>query len=98
MKRYVLALAALLALSVGEMTTAKAVEFNVGPGGIYVGHDRYRDYGRDRNYGSYNRYGGEYGGESCGYWAHACAHEYGSGTRLFEICMTRRAAVVACGR
>ena len=41
MKRYVLALAALVTLSAGAVTTAKAVEFNVGPGGVYVGQHRY---------------------------------------------------------
>jgi hypothetical protein len=45
----ILTVAALLALG-GTMTAANAVEFNVGPGGVYVGpgyhHDRYyRDYG-----------------------------------------------------
>ena len=58
MKRYVLALAALVTLSAGAVTTAKAVEFDVGPGGVYVGQHRYHDYNRDRFYGSYNRYGG----------------------------------------
>ena len=41
MKRIVLALAALLALTAGAMTTANAVEFGVGPGGVYVGRDRH---------------------------------------------------------
>jgi len=41
MKRYVLALAALVTLSAGAVTTAKAVEFDVGPGGVYVGQHRY---------------------------------------------------------
>jgi len=52
MKRIVLALAALLALTAGAMTTANAVEFGVGPGGVYVGRDRpyYRHYG-DEYYG-----------------------------------------------
>ena len=47
MKRIVLALAALLALTAGAITTANAVEFGVGPGGVYVGRDRpyYRHYG-----------------------------------------------------
>ena len=94
MKRYVLALAALLALSASGITTAKAVEFDVGPGGVYVGQQRYHDYDRDRYYGSYNRYGG---GDSCGMWRRECARSYG-GTGLYETCMSRRAAVVACGR
>ena len=50
MKRSILALAAVLALTAGAATSAKAVEFGVGPGGVYVGPDRaYRDY--DRGYG-----------------------------------------------
>jgi hypothetical protein len=93
MKRYVLALTVLAALSAGEMTTAKAVEFGVGPGGVYVGEPRYRDYDRDRFYGSYNRYGGD----SCGMWLHECARSYGEGTGRYEICMRRPAAVRACG-
>ena len=44
-----LTIAALLALGAGTMTAANAVEFNVGPGGVYVGpndhHRYYRDYG-----------------------------------------------------
>ena len=47
-KRYVLALAALVTLGAGAVTSAKAVEFDVGPGGVYVGPHRYRDYDRDR--------------------------------------------------
>ena len=60
MKRYVLALAALAMLATGAATTAKAVEFGVGPGGVYVGPDRdryHRDYGY-RDYGAYNEYRG----------------------------------------
>lgn len=49
MKRYMLALAALATLTAGAATTAKAVEFGVGPGGVYVGPDRpyyrYHEYG-----------------------------------------------------
>lgn len=45
-----LTIAALLALG-GTMTAANAVEFNVGPGGVYVGpgyhHHYYRDYGNN---------------------------------------------------
>ncbi len=47
MKRYALALAAVATVAMGAGTAAKAVEFDVGPGGVYVGphHDRYyRDY------------------------------------------------------
>ena len=51
MKRSILALAALVTLTAGAVTTAKAVEFGVGPGGVYVGPDRY-----------YRHYGGEYYG------------------------------------
>jgi len=47
-KRYVLALAALVTLGAGAVTSAKAVEFDVGPGGVYVGQHRYRYYDRDR--------------------------------------------------
>jgi hypothetical protein len=95
MKRYVMALAALVALSAGEITTAQAQQFEVGPGGVYVGRDRYDGYNRDRYRDSYNRYGG--GGDSCGMWRHQCALNWGTG-RMFDICMQRRAAVVACGR
>ncbi len=46
-----LTIAALLALGAGTMTAANAVEFNVGPGGVYVGpndhHRYYRDYGNN---------------------------------------------------
>ncbi|MGY3549415.1 hypothetical protein ACVWXP_006981 [Bradyrhizobium sp. USDA 4463] len=94
MKRYLLALAALVALGASGITTAKAVEFDVGPGGVYVGQHRYRDYDRDRYYGSYNRYGG---GDSCGMWRQQCALNWGTGY-MFDRCMSRRAAVVACGR
>ena len=47
MKRSILALAALVTLTAGAATTANAVEFGVGPGGVYVGRDRpyYRHYG-----------------------------------------------------
>ena len=51
MKRTILAFAALVALTAGAVTTANAVEFGVGPGGVYVGPDRY-----------YRHYGGEYYG------------------------------------
>jgi len=53
MKRSLLALAALVTL--GVATTANAVEFNVGPGGVQVGpdhHHYYRDYDRDAYGGS----------------------------------------------
>ena len=52
MKRSILALAALVTLTAGAATTANAVEFGVGPGGVYVGRDHpyYRDY-RDEYYG-----------------------------------------------
>jgi hypothetical protein len=38
---------ALLALGAGTMTAANAVEFNVGPGGVYVGPNDHRPYYRD---------------------------------------------------
>ena len=50
MKRTMLALAALATLTAGAVTTANAVEFGVGPGGVYVGPDR-----PYRHYGEYNR-------------------------------------------
>jgi hypothetical protein len=52
MKRTMLMLAALVTLTAGAVTTANAVEFGVGPGGVYVGPDRY-----ERHYGE-----GYYGG------------------------------------
>jgi hypothetical protein len=52
MKRFVIPFAALLALATGMASAASAVEFGVGPDGVYVGPDRYehryyRDYDRD---------------------------------------------------
>ena len=47
MRQCMLALAAMLALSAGAMTTANAVEFGIGPSGPYVDpsdHYRHRDY------------------------------------------------------
>jgi hypothetical protein len=44
MRRCILTLAALVTLTAGAVTTANAVEFGVGPNGVYVGPDRYRDY------------------------------------------------------
>ena len=46
MKRYLLALAGLVMLTTGAVTTANAVEFGVGPNGVYVGPDRpyYREH------------------------------------------------------
>lgn len=41
MKRHILAFAALVTLT-GAVTAANAVEFGVGPNGVYVGPDRYR--------------------------------------------------------
>jgi hypothetical protein len=55
-KRFVIAFAALVALTAGAATTASAVEFGVGPGGVYVGPDRYRDQRYYRDYD--NGYGG----------------------------------------
>jgi hypothetical protein len=94
MKRYVLALAAIVTLSAGAVTTAKAVEFDVGPGGVYVGqHRNYRGYDRDRYYDTYNQY--DVG--SCAMWRHECARSYG-GTGGYGICMQRREVAIACGR
>src|SRR6516165_1139347 len=52
MKRTILPVAAILVLTAAGATTAKAVEFDVGPGGVRVGPraDHYRDYN------AYNRY------------------------------------------
>jgi hypothetical protein len=50
MKRSILALVALVALTAGAVTTANAVEFGVGPGGVYVGPGRYYGY-HDQYYG-----------------------------------------------
>lgn len=50
MKRIILALVASATLAVGAATTANAVEFGVGPGGVYVGPDRDYRY-QDRYYG-----------------------------------------------
>lgn len=58
MKRYFLALAALATLTAGAATTAKAVEFNVGPGGVYVGPHRHHYYNGYDEYNSYNEYRG----------------------------------------
>ncbi len=52
MKRFILALAALVTLSAAAITTANAVEFGVGPNGVYVGPDRDRYY-HERNYDNY---------------------------------------------
>lgn len=49
MKRNILAFAAALTLAAGAATTAQAVEFDVGPGGVRVGPHRYHDY--DYRYG-----------------------------------------------
>jgi hypothetical protein len=51
MKRCMLVLAALATLTTGAVTTANAVEFSVGPGGVYVGPDRYYRHYRDEYYG-----------------------------------------------
>ena len=56
MKRSALTIIAALMLTAGGLTAAKAVEFDVGPGGVRVGPDYYqrhyyRDYDRDRDYG-----------------------------------------------
>jgi hypothetical protein len=92
MKKSVLALAALLALSAGEITPAHAQRFDVGPGGVYVDRDGYEGYGRDRYRGSYRREPIA----TCGYWRQQCAENWGTG-HMFGVCMQRRAAVIACG-
>jgi hypothetical protein len=56
MKRFVIAFAALAALAAGAATSASAVEFGVGPGGIYVGPDHRYDHRYYRDYD--NGYGG----------------------------------------
>jgi outer membrane scaffolding protein for murein synthesis (MipA/OmpV family) len=48
MKRTLLALSALAALTAGSMTAATAQELHVGPGGVGVGPNHYYDYDRDR--------------------------------------------------
>ena len=51
MRRIILALAAVATMTAGATTAAKAVEFDVGPGGVYVGprHHHWRDsYNWDR--------------------------------------------------
>ena len=48
MKRHSLTIIAALTLLAGSLTAAKAVEFDVGPGGVRVGPDYYRrDHYRD---------------------------------------------------
>ena len=94
MKPCVLAFAAFVTLGAGAVTTAKALELDVGPGGVHVGaHRYYRGYDRDRYYGSYNRY--DVG--SCGMWRSECARSYG-GTGGYGICMRRPEVAIACGR
>lgn len=93
MRKCILALSALLAVSAGAMTTAQAQRFEVGPGGVYVDRDGYDDYRQDRYRRSYNR---DPRGQSCGYWRQQCAESWGTG-HMFGVCMQRRAAVVACG-
>ena len=51
MKRMMLAFAAAVTLAAGAVTTANAVEFGVGPGGVYVGPDRHDRHYRDEYYG-----------------------------------------------
>ena len=51
MRRTILALASVLTLAAAAATPAKAVEFDVGPGGVYVGPHRYYDH-------DYRYYGG----------------------------------------
>ena len=51
-KRSILPLAAALLLTAGGASVANAVEFDVGPGGVYVGHRHHHH----RNYRAYDRY------------------------------------------
>jgi hypothetical protein len=44
MKQCITTFAALVALAAGTVTTASAVEFGVGPDGVYVGPDRYEQH------------------------------------------------------
>jgi hypothetical protein len=55
MKRHILALAGVAMLATGVTTAANAVEFNVGPGGVYVGPHRHHYY---NDYNAYNEYRG----------------------------------------
>lgn len=51
MKRILMALAAVAALTTGSIGVANALDFGVGPGGVYVGpshHQRYYDTGNCR--------------------------------------------------
>ena len=52
MKRSMLALAALVMLTAGATSAANALEFGVGPGGAYVGPDRYTRHYGDEFYGN----------------------------------------------
>jgi hypothetical protein len=54
MKRYILALAAAAALTAGVGTAAYAVEFGIGPNGIYVGPKRH--YYREHVYNDEDEY------------------------------------------
>jgi hypothetical protein len=59
MKRTILALTAGLALAAGATTAANALDFEVGPGGVYVGPRPYvRDYDRSYAYDRGYAYGG----------------------------------------
>jgi hypothetical protein len=55
MKRYILALAAAATLTAGVGTAAYAVEFGIGPGGIYVGPKRHEYREHVYNDDDYNR-------------------------------------------
>jgi hypothetical protein len=91
MKKCILALAALFALSAGAMTAAQAQRFDVGPGGVYVDRDGYEGYRRERYRESRRE-----PIATCGYWRQQCAENWGTG-HMFGVCMQRRAAVIACG-
>jgi hypothetical protein len=51
MKRILMAVSAVAALTAGSVGAASALDFGVGPGGVYVGPDHY-----------HHRYYDEYGG------------------------------------
>ena len=59
MRRVFVALSAIVALTVGTIGVANAVEFHVGPGGVYLRHRHYYDYGNCRTVITrrFNRFG-----------------------------------------
>jgi hypothetical protein len=65
MKRFILALAALVTLTAGAVTTANAVEFGVGPNGVYVSPDPNGVYVGPDRYRHYHEYSNEEYGRNC---------------------------------